>query len=155
MGKEEQRRNVIRVWMQEGRERELTLAAELFPGTVREVMKMAGKRREPIDIEANLRYIADWLGPEPLLAGLSPQERMAGLSPQERLADLSPQERLADLSPQERLADLSPEELWKALGEEERRRLRELVLQEATAAPRSRQQGKSGTSRRANSKRRG
>jgi hypothetical protein len=79
---------------------------------------MAGKRREPIDIEANLRYIADWLGPEPLLAGLSPEERLAGLSPEERL------------------------------------RLRELILQEEMA-PRSRQQGKSGTPRRASGKRRG
>jgi hypothetical protein len=84
LGTEEQRRSVIQVWVQEGRERELTLAAELFPETVREVMKMAGKRREPIDIEANLRYLADWLGPEPLLAGLSLEERLAGLSVEER-----------------------------------------------------------------------
>ena len=109
-------------------EKELTLATELFPGTVREVMKMAGKRREPIDIEANLRYIADWLGPEPLLAGLSPQERLAGLS---------------------------PEELLTALGEEERHRLRELLLQEEAAVPRLQPQGKSGTSRRAPGRRRG
>jgi len=128
MGKEEQRRRVIEAWLREGRTTELALAMELFPQTTREVMEMAGKRREPIDIEANLRYIADWVGVETFTKPLSAEERLLGLSLEERLAGLS---------------------------KEERQQLRELLLAEEATSPPSPARRRAGASRRAPARQRG